>query len=689
MSGPGPPDSSGRPLELTDLRGVGPRTAAALRAAGVGRAEDLAFHLPLRYERYHGVASLAQPGSPGDWVVVRGTLDDIRRVRTRRRRLQMVRALLVDEEAAVRLVWFNQGWMAGRLHTGMRMAFRGRIRVDRWGFELVNPTVVEQVAEDVVVPVYRRLGPLAGKRLRQVIRGAVAAVVSGRPDPLPEAGRDALPELTLALRRLHDPDPGDTDEDIEEARRRLAFDELLLLCGRARLRRRRRAQLTAPACRVDDRTRQRARGRVPFQLTAAQRRVIAEIVADLSAEAPMARLLQGDVGSGKTVVAALVALVAVDSGHQVALMAPTELVARQHSVSLRSLLEAAEVPVWCLTGSTGAAERREALGRLAEGVPGVVVGTHALFQDGVGLPALGLVVVDEQHRFGVAQRQALVAKGRAPHLLVMTATPIPRSLALTVHGDLAVSVIDELPPGRRPVRTVVRDDDARPRLMAFLDRELARGGRAFWVFPTIEESESSSAPALVQAAGRITAELPHARAGVVHGRLPAPERERATDAFRAGELNLLLGTTVVEVGVDVPEATVMVVEGADRFGLAQLHQLRGRVGRGSRRSWCVLLATPDASAVARKRLATISAIQDGFRIAEEDLATRGPGDPDGIRQWGRDGLRFADLARDGDLVRRAHTQCNRFDAARQLEDVVQGLDRLYGSEDSPSVHEAG
>jgi len=382
---------------------------------------------------------------------------------------------------------------------------------------------------------------------------------------------------------------------------------------------------------------------LPFHLTGAQRRVLAEIVADLQKEYPMARLLQGDVGSGKTIVATLAALVALASGHQVALLAPTELLAQQHHLTLTRLLQSTPYRPELLIGSLPGAEKQRVRQGLADGTAHLVVGTHALIEDAVLFGRLGLAIIDEQHRFGVAQRQALLEKGEAPHLLVMTATPIPRSLALSLYGDLEVSVLDEMPPGRSPVRTVLRDDASRPKLAEFLRKEVEDGGQAYWVFPLIEESNKISARAIASHARAVRQALTGVRVEVVHGRTAAAEREAVMAAFSSGDVGVLCATTVIEVGVDVPNASVMVIENAERFGLAQLHQLRGRVGRGRRRSFCVLLTGKECSPEARRRLDLLAATGDGFRIAEEDFHLRGPGEFTGLRQWGRPEFRVASL----------------------------------------------
>jgi ATP-dependent DNA helicase RecG len=503
---------------------------------------------------------------------------------------------------------------------------------------------------------YRRLGDWSGRRVRTVVARVLDGV--GEPaDPLAPflPGDLGLPPLGEALRRVHFPQLAADQVDSMEpffhdlalrqtpAHRRLAFEELLSLALVLERERGRRRRQRAPVCTIEEEVRETARRVLPFRLTDAQKRCLGEIVADLQRPYPMARLLQGDVGSGKTIVAVLSALVILSSGHQVALLAPTELLAQQHHATLTGLLGTTPFSPQLLVGSLPAAEKRRVRDSLADGSAHLVVGTHALIEDAVVFGRLGLAIIDEQHRFGVAQRQALLEKGEAPHLLVMTATPIPRSLALSLYGDLDVSVLDEMPPGRTPVRTAVRDDAGRSKLAEFVRREVAEGGQAYWVFPLIEESDTISARAIATHVRAVRQALPGVRVEVVHGRTPASEREATMAAFSAGEIGVLCATTVIEVGVDVPNASVMVIENAERFGLAQLHQLRGRVGRGRRRSFCALLVGPACSEEARRRLEVLAGTGDGFRIAEEDFRLRGPGEFTGLRQWGRPEFLVASL----------------------------------------------
>jgi ATP-dependent DNA helicase RecG len=643
---------------------------------------DLLLHVPLRYEDRSRESPVDRPGQPGDRVLVRGRLRRVSRARVPGRRLDIVRADLVsDEGGTLPVAWFNQGWMEERATQRGEVRLWGVLRQRRGGrLELVNPEMTVIEGEEVV-PVYRRLGPLAGRRLRGVIHAA-AGCLGRLADPLEDDERSecAVMGLVPALHAVHEPAVGQLvpGGDVDRARERLAFDELLGLTVRAAIRRRDFDAVRAPRLDVGGDRWSPVVASLPFELTAAQRRVVGEIRNDLACGRPMARLVQGDVGCGKTVVATLAMVIAARCGYQAAFMAPTETLAWQHARSVDRIVGPLGVTTATLVGSISTAEARRVRREVASGDVSIVIGTHALFQASVQFARLGLVVVDEQHRFGVLQRQALVDKGNSPHLLVMTATPIPRSLALAVHGDLDLSLIDEVPPGRARVRTVIRTADSRHRLVSFLRREVADGGRVFWVFPVIDGSDEAELPALIEHEAALRTELAPARVGVVHGRLSSADREATAESFRRGELDVLLATTVVEVGLDVPQASVMVIEGADRFGLSQLHQLRGRVGRGQRQSWCVALIGGEASESAQRRLELFCELDDGFRIAEADLDLRGPGEIDGVRQWGRSGFRFADLARDGDLLDRARASAQRMQRSGRLGEVAVHLHALYG-----------
>jgi ATP-dependent DNA helicase RecG len=676
---------------LTVLDGIGPKTAEAMGAEGFHCIRDLLLHLPRRYEDRSGLTSLGVSAAAGDWILIRGRVRGLRVRRVPRRRLNITDGVVADSAGEIPVVWFNQPWISRRIDGDRDYYLYGQIREARGGkLRLSNPEIEEVVDEgERIVPVYPRIGRYTGRRLRRLIWTCLPAI-DACPDPLsPELRRRFdLPDLPGCLRRLHAPE---VDDDRGDARsltealnrrtdpchRRLAFDELLAfacaIAGRRRDRQRTKApRVTAAAARSAA-----ARTSFPFNLTAAQKRVCDEIAADLRRQTPMARLLQGDVGSGKTAVAALATAMVTAAGRQVAIMAPTELLAEQHERTLERYLAPTGAPPRLLVGSTPAAERRRVLEGLADGTVEVVVGTHALFQEVVNYRHLGLVIVDEQHRFGVVQRSALAAKGQHPHLLVMTATPIPRSLALTVYGDLDLSIIDELPPGRRPVRTERRPESARSRVFAFLRREIAEGGRVFIVYPLIESSEEIPAAALADHVDEVRRLLPEARVGTVHGRLSRADREAVTAEFRSGSLQVLLATTVVEVGVDVPEATVMVVESAQRFGLSQLHQLRGRVGRGGRQAWCILLTDERPGEPATERLGVICRSQDGFEIAEADLEQRGPGELVGTRQWGPAGFRFANLIRDRVLIEETRRLAAELESDGGLDEVRDALAAYY------------
>ncbi len=670
------------------LPGVGPVTVKALAEVGVHRVADLVLHLPRRYEVRSAAVSVAEALEADHPVLLAVSVRSVSSRRPRRR-LSLVEALVADPTGTVAAVWFNQPWVEERLRGWREVVLWGRVRRSAKGRpQLVNPEVHPAESDPSgVVPRYPPLGPLGGRRLRRAVTAALDAVPAC-PDPVPVGIRTGLglPSLAEALGTLHQPDPERLGRDglaalgdgRSSCHRRLAFDELLAFAVQCETRRRTRSRVCAPSLAAGPSLRREAAAMLPFSLTGAQRRVVREILADLAAPLPMARLLQGDVGSGKTAVAAVALLAAVRAGAQAALMAPTELLAEQHQRSLGRLFARVGIEPVLLTSSRPAAASRTVRGELARGQRSIVIGTHALLQERVGFERLGLVVIDEQHRFGAAEREALVAKGRAPHLLVMTATPIPRSLALTLHGDLDLSVIDELPPGRVPVRTEIRPATARARVLEFVRRQVGEGGRAYLVYPLIEASQEIAAEALEARADEVARALPGVALGVLHGRMPRPAREATTARFRAGEIQVLLATTVVEVGVDVPEASVMVVESAERFGLSQLHQLRGRVGRGSRPSWCVLLVGPDAGALAHERLAVFAATHDGFDLAEADLRLRGPGELAGIRQWGTTGFRFADLVRHRDLVPEARRVARELSAGGRLDEARASLAAVYG-----------
>ncbi len=644
---------------------MGPARAQTLAGAGCHTAGDLLLHhLPFRYEDRRMVTPVAAAAAGAD-LTFRGRLSGLRRIRTRRRGLSLVRGFVEDATGQLAVVWFNRPYLADQA-TAEEYLLHGPVREAKGGgLELLSPSC-EPAAVAIhgarIVPVYSAMGKLGAPFLRRLIDSLLAAVdVRQVPETLPAEllARHGLPTLGEALDTLHRP----REEDVEAlnargtpAHHRLVYGELLEMQVVLALRREREAR--------EPRTRRyrldfsALREALPFPLTGAQERVLGEIIADLRAPHPMHRLLQGDVGSGKTAVAALALALAVESGFQGAFMAPTELLAEQHHASLERLL-GGRYPAVLLTGGTADVALRS---RIAAGEARLVVGTHALIQEGVEFQDLGLAVIDEQHRFGVAQRELLRRKGARPDVLVMTATPIPRSLALTAYGDLPVSTLDELPPGRTPVNTEVVPIRVRPQVYRRLREAVAAGARAYVVAPHIDESGNiaGAGPAsLEEVERRVREALAGFPVAVLHGRMPAAERERTMRAFAAGEVRALVATTVVEVGVDVPAATWMVIESAERFGLAQLHQLRGRVGRGSGASTCIAIHGR-LTAAGKERLAVFAATQDGFEIAERDLLLRGPGDVLGTRQAGLPPLRIARLPEDWDWLVKAR------DDAREL-----------------------
>ena len=665
---------------LRFVKGVGPQRAQALAAAGYATAGDLLFHLPTRYDDWRGRQGAGEVRGPGPWTLL-AELRDVRTIRTRRRNLVIVRALACDDTGAIPVVWFNQPYLATRLVSGETWHLHGAARPSEGGrWELMNPACSNAAAPTTaglrpVYPAVRGIGPSTmGRLVERVLPLLEGEESDGIADPLPPEllRRYALPTLPAALARLHRPPP-DADAlglaaRTEPARARLCYGELLEFQLELATLRARDASLSKPhRYQVDDAVRQVARALLPFRLTAAQKRTLQEIVTDLRRPWPMLRLLQGDVGSGKTIVAALALVVALESGLQGAFMAPTELLAEQHFGNLQRLL-GARYRLGLVSSSRRDPAIRKALG---SGEIQLAVGTHALIQEEVTFDRLGLVVIDEQHRFGVEQRVGLQRKGIHPDVLVMTATPIPRSLALTAYGDLEISSIDELPPGRTPVATEVLPAGKRREVYQSLREELATGAQAYVVFPLIEGSEAIAAEAVGELGEKIRAYLGSVPTAVLHGRLDAVERERTMKRFAAGQLRVLFATSLIEVGVDVPEATFMVIESAERFGLAQLHQLRGRVGRGTRVSRCVALhgrLTDEA----RRRLEIFASSTDGFRLAEADLELRGPGDLLGTRQSGMPTFRLAHPLLDREWLERARADAREL-AGRLDEPVCSAL----------------
>ena len=686
-------------VPLRETGEVTARQANLLAKLEVHTRLDLIRHVPRSYEDWTQLTPIAELRD-GEEQVFRATIQSAPTL-FRRGRRATVRAVLSDETATIRAIWFNQPWLAENLRSGTSAVFRGRVRRDGGRFEVVSPAIdalgdgnAAQVA--YLHPVYPLTAGLRQVQLRRLIAAQLGAYAERIPEALPPALRQAhgLCDVSYAYRVIHEPPDG---QQLETARRRLAFEELFMVqTGLALLRLQAETREAAIALRLDDEAMARYRALVeqlPFTPTGAQMRVTNEIYRDLTRTRPMSRLVQGDVGSGKTLVAALAMYQAVLCGYQATLMAPTAVLAAQHERTLTELL-GAHVRVALLTGAMSAGERRSTLAAIRRGEVDIVVGTHAVIEDRVVFARLALAVTDEQHRFGVRQRMRLASDSRAgtreaspleqlagaepeaaeaeegtgltPHVLVMSATPIPRTLGLILYGDLDISRIDEMPAGRQPIQTYTVDDEALERAYRLIQRELDAGAQAFVVCPTIRAGEDEGRLSAEQTFARLS-EGPFAdyRVGLLHGDQKARDKTAAMDAFMSGETQLLVSTTVIEVGIDQPNATVMLIMNADRFGLAQLHQLRGRIGRGSRASYCLLHSDREEE-VARARLRVLCQTMDGFQIAEADLQMRGPGDFFGTRQHGVPSFHIANLYEDSALLAESHEASRRL-----LEDDPQ------------------
>jgi ATP-dependent DNA helicase RecG len=676
---------------LQYLKGVGPRRAADLQRVGLHTVEDLLYRFPIRYEdrgHFRTIASLR----PGVQASIIGEVVGCGVRPTRRPRFKIFELVVRDGTGSLRAIWFNQPFLNDVFRPHQRVILFGRLELTSHGLQLQNPQYEilrseqpddEQsgdVSEDEtlhtgrIVPVYEKTGTLTTKMQRVLVHHALAQLPSTLADPLPEdlRSRQHLVDWRTALADVHFPPAGTDVDELNRfrspAQRRLIFEEFFLFQLGLVLRKRRAEGERKPrAVVITDEVRDAARKVLPFRLTGDQKKALSEIVGDMQRPHPMNRLLQGDVGSGKTIVALMAALVAMENGFQVAFMAPTEILAEQHFITIHRILESSRFRVALLTGATPAKRRREMQAELAAGSIQLVVGTHALVQDPVGFHDLGLVIIDEQHRFGVMQRATLRSKGLHPDVLVMTATPIPRTLALTTYGDLDVSVMREMPPGRHPIKTIAKPESRREEIYDFVRQQLDAGRQAYVIYPLIEESEKIDLRAATEMADHLAHDIfPAYRVALLHGRLKPDEKDRVMSAFARGDFDILVSTTVVEVGVDVPNASVMVVEHAERFGLSQLHQLRGRVGRGPHHSYCVLLYQAPLSDQGRDRLKALTETTDGFEIAERDLQLRGPGDFFGTRQSGMPTLRVGDLLRDHQLMEEA-----RREAVLALEDTSQ------------------
>jgi len=667
------------------VKGIGPRRSEALSAMGIHTVGDLLEYPPFRYEdrsQFHPIGSLKE----GEWTLTRGIVCATGGFTARGKKFAVFEILLQDKTGAIKVKFFNQSYLRNVYRQGRVLIVYGQVRKDtfsRAGLCFMNPECEiaqdegdESVHSGRVVPVYRKLGDLRPRTLRQILHNIVSKMPSQYGDSLPTYLRRQLRLLTKAkaLEQIHFPQVGfaspvERAREMEKlnsgqsaAHKRLIFGEFFELQVAICIVREGRVKIAKDrVMEVGERERQAIKKILPFHPTAAQKRVLREIVDDLRSRHPMNRLLQGDVGSGKTIVAAQAAVVAVENGYQVAIMAPTEILAEQHYLYFRKLLQPLGYCIDLLTGSLPAKAKRETLNRIQRGETSIAIGTHALIQEGVNFRNLALTVIDEQHRFGVIQRNILKGKGDCPDILVMTATPIPRSLALTIYGDLEVSVLDQLPPGRKPIQTVWSKEKEREAVYGEIERTVSQRHQVYVVYPLIEESEKSDLRAAAEMAAHLQKQVfPRLRVGLLHGRMKSSEKEEIMEAFASGEVQILVSTTVIEVGVDVTNATLMVIEHAERFGLAQLHQLRGRVGRGADQSRCILVGDAGGSEEARRRLEIMCETNDGFRIADVDLELRGPGEVIGTRQSGIPAFKYASLVRDRRALEIARIEAERF-----------------------------
>ena len=657
---------------LTDFPGVGEVRAKKLEKLGLVRCADLISYFPRDYEDRRQVYSI-RSAPLGQKVCISAMAAEHPRLSRIRKGLDLVKLKVVDQAGALHITFFNQSYVERALRAGEEYIFYGVVEEQGSRRTMVNP-IFERVGKQnftgCIVPVYPLTAGITNHLLCTLTQQAVGTCAQDMPETLPRGVRldHELAQAEFSYRNIHFPE---SFEALELARRRLTFEELFYLsAGLAMLKERRGDVL---GCAIPPRPMEEFLARLPFPLTGAQRRVMEEISGDMASGRPMNRLVQGDVGSGKTVVAAYAAWLAAGAGYQSALMAPTEVLSEQHFRSLSALLEPAGVRVGLLTGSITPAGKKKVRQALAAGEIDLIIGTHALLSQGVEFARLGLMVADEQHRFGVAQRAALAAKGDSPHVLVMSATPIPRTLALIIYGDLDVSVIDELPPGRTPVETYVVREDKRARMYNFVRRLVGEGRQVYIICPAVEENAEGGTqnaewegdgPALdlkavTTYAKKLQTEVfPDLKVDFLHGKMKPREKEAVMAAFASGETQVLVSTTVIEVGVDVPNAALIIIENAERFGLSQLHQLRGRVGRGKHQSYCVLI-TNTRSVEAMQRLRTLASTTDGFKISEEDLKLRGPGDFFGSRQHGLPQMKLADLAGDMRLLSEAQESARR------------------------------
>jgi ATP-dependent DNA helicase RecG len=687
----------------TDVRmvkGVGPQRAELLAKRGIFTLEDLLNYLPFRYEdRIH--FSKIKDVQPNGTYTLRARVMSGQAVRGMYGRDAIYHLLVQDDSGSMPCKFFHGGYLEGRLKPGHQLILHGKVETDKLRparREMINPQIEMLAGEEVdsvemgrIVPIYEAVGTFGTRQIRRAIYATLQNLDPNIPDVLPPALLQQLhyPSRRDALIHTHFPDAGESLEALNlfrsPAQQRLIFEEFFLYQLSLALGRRAVRKENAIAFRVrEDKVREALKRILPFKPTNAQKRVLAEIAADLERPVPMNRLLQGDVGSGKTIVALQAAVIAIENGCQSALMAPTEILAVQHFLSARRILAPGGHTVELLISGLRPSEKTAARERIRSGEAQLVIGTHALIEEDVEFNRLGFVAIDEQHRFGVLQRKRLMDKaarhGNAPHVLVLTATPIPRTLSLTLYGDLEVSVLDELPPGRTPIATRTTTEQHLPGVWEFLRREVAAGHQGYVVYPVIEESKLELKAAMEEYERLSTAVFPKLKLGLLHGRLSSEEKEDVMQKFRRNEIQILVATTVVEVGVDVPNATVMIIEHAERFGLAQLHQLRGRIGRGAQQSHCILVAPDRMTEDARARLETMVHTTDGFEIAETDLQLRGPGEFFGTRQSGQLGFHVANPLRDRQLLELARKEAFALAEQPAQKEALQRVLRLLPGE---------
>lgn len=633
------------------VKGVGPKVSKFLKKLGVQTIEDLIYFFPRGYEDRTNIKPIASL-HPSDFEIIHGEVISVNHQLTRNR-FSILKAVIYDRSGSIQAVWFNQPYLVKLLRKGMKLFVTGKVEFS--SFEGVLQISVRDFEIDTgvnpkIVPIYPLTEGIYPKKLRTIVETALRNHLDEIDEWLPDNVLEnyKLPDLQESINNLHFPDKL---SKVEPSRRRLAFDDFFVFQLGLGLRRNMIKTKKGIIFKVDQKILDDFENSLPFKLTSAQERVLSDILSDMQGPHPMNRLLQGDVGSGKTVVATMAALVAIHNGHQVAIMAPTEILAQQHYSKLEKLLKEFKVKVKILTGSTSRVQSTERRALNTD----LFIGTHALIQEKVSFERLGLVIIDEQHRFGVLQRANLVKKGIAPDVLVMTATPIPRSLALTLYGEFDRSVIDEMPPGRTPIKTYFVSENKRSSAYEFMRERIKEGRQIFIVCPLVEESEKVDLKAAMDEAGRLQKDIfPEFKIGLMHGRLKGDDKDKIMKRFKSGKINILVSTTVIEVGIDIPNATVMVIEHAERFGLSQLHQLRGRIGRGAEQSYCFLIADAKTQE-AKTRIKAMLDSSDGFHIAEVDLKLRGPGDFYGTRQSGLPSFRVADIIRDEKILREART----------------------------------